>query len=263
MRRSTSLILGLVFGTIAALTFTASASAQDVREEFHQTYPLAANGAVALHNLSGSVRITTWDRNEVKVDATKRADSQQRLNEAKIVVENTSDRVSIKTKYPSRDWDDDDDHGCCNHVARVDYQVTIPAGASLDAVKLVSGDLEINGVGGEVHASSVSGDVQATGLRGRAEISSVSGDVKVTYAGSTDRLRLNSVSGDVTAVLPGNASAEVSANTVSGDISNEFGLSVDHGRFVGQHLQGTIGGGTGKIDMHTVSGEIRLRRAAM
>lgn len=265
MRRHTSLILGLIFGTVAALG-SASASAQEVREEFHQSFPLAANGSVSLSNLSGRVKINTWERNEVKIDAVKRADTQQHLNDAKIVVENTADRISIRTKYPNRGWDDEDnDHGrnCCNHTASVDYQLTVPAGASLDAVKLVSGDLEIKGVGGEVHASSISGDVRAEGLRGRAEISSVSGNVQVTYAGVTDRLRLNSVSGDLVAVLPANASASVSANTVSGDISNEFGLPVEHGQYVGHHLTGTIGGGQGRIDLHTVSGEIRVKRASM
>nr|MBA3804147.1 hypothetical protein [Acidobacteriota bacterium] len=41
---------------------------EKLREEFHQTYPLAADGRVSLENINGSVTISTWDRNEVKVD---------------------------------------------------------------------------------------------------------------------------------------------------------------------------------------------------
>lgn len=264
MKRQKTVVLGFILGTVAALAFSVSASAQQLREEFHQTYPLSANGTVSLKNLSGAVHISTWNQNAVKVDAIKTAHTPERLQEAKIVVENTPDRVVIRTKYPNRNWDsdNDDDHDG-RSLASVEYSLTIPAGASLDEVKLVSGDVDINGVGGEVHVSSVSGNVNAQGLRGRAEISSVSGDVKVTFNRAAARTKLHSVSGDVIAILPSDASVEVSANTVSGDISNEFGLDVEHGKYVGHHLTGRIGNGEGNLELHSVSGEIKVRRAAL
>jgi hypothetical protein len=262
MDRQTSVLAGIILG--AALAITASASAQELREEFHQTYPIAANGSVSLRNLSGAVHITTWNQNAVKVDAIKTARNQERLQEAKIIVENTADRVVIRTKYPDRNWDGDgdDDHDG-RSLASVEYSLTIPAGASLDEVKLVSGDVDVKGVGGEVRVSTVSGDVSAQGLKGRAEIASVSGNVKVTFDRAASRMKLNSVSGDVIALLPADASVEVSANTVSGDISNEFGLDVDHGKYVGHHLTGRIGNGEGNLELHSVSGEIKVRRASL
>lgn len=264
MKRQTSLILGLILGTLAAFAFTAHASAQSLREEFHQTYPIAANGTVSLRNLSGAVRISTWNQNAVKVDAVKTAYSQERLQEAKIEIENTADRVVIRTKYPDRNWDDErDGDNEAHRLASVEYNLTIPAGASLDEVKLVSGDVDVKGVTGEVRISTVSGNVNAEGLRGRAELSSVSGDVHVTFANAKNRIKLNSVSGDVIASLPADASVQVSANTVSGDISNEFGIEVEHGRYVGHHLSGQIGNGEGNLELHSVSGEIRVKRAAL
>lgn len=259
MKRQTSVLLGLILGAVTALALTANAQAQQLREEFHQTYPLTADGSVSLKNISGAVHIATWAQNSVKVDAVKTADTQEELNRAQIVVENSPSRVSIRTKYPDRDWDDN--HG--RSAASVEYNITVPAGASLDTINLVSGDLDIKGVQGEVRASSVSGDVNAEGLGGRAEISSVSGDVKVTFQRAVARADLHSVSGDVIAVLPNDAGAEVRANTVSGDISNEFGLTVDRGQWVGSHLTGHIGNGDNSIEMHTVSGNIKLRRASM
>ncbi len=236
-----------------------------MREEFHQTYPLAGNGTVSLRNLSGAVHVSTWNQNAVKVDAVKTAHSQERLQEAKIVVENTPDRVVIRTKYPDRNWDgdDDDDSRGSRSLASVEYALTIPAGASLDEVKLVSGDVDIKGVGGEVRVGTVSGNVDAQGLRGRADISSVSGDVRVTFDRASARMKLHSVSGDVVAILPTDANVEVSAHTVSGDISNEFGLEVDHGKYVGHHLTGRIGSGQGSLELNSVSGEIKVRRASM
>jgi hypothetical protein len=37
-------------------------------------------------NINGDVHLTAWDRNELKVDAQKRAHSQERLDDARIVV---------------------------------------------------------------------------------------------------------------------------------------------------------------------------------
>ncbi|HEV7904795.1 MAG TPA: hypothetical protein VGO96_13215, partial [Pyrinomonadaceae bacterium] len=72
----------------------------ELREEFHQSYPLSAQGRVTLKNISGAVRITAWDRAEVRVDAVKRATTRERLDEAKIVVEASSDSVNIESRYP-------------------------------------------------------------------------------------------------------------------------------------------------------------------
>ena len=86
------------------LALASSAYAADHRgsltEEFHQTYTLTPNGRVELDNINGDVHISTWDRNEVKVDAIKSADEKERLNEAKIEVDSGKDSISIQTKYP-------------------------------------------------------------------------------------------------------------------------------------------------------------------
>ena len=76
--------------------------AQELREDFQQTYPLSANGRLSLENLNGGVRIAVWDRDEVQVNAVKRAYRRERLNEAKIEVNATADAIRIKTTYP--DW---------------------------------------------------------------------------------------------------------------------------------------------------------------
>ena len=63
----------------------------EVREEFHQTYPLSKNGRLILENLNGEVKISVWDRNEVQVNAVKRAYNRERLAEAKIDVSASPD----------------------------------------------------------------------------------------------------------------------------------------------------------------------------
>ena len=85
----TGAILGM-FMALALNVALARASDNDegaVTEEFHQTYPLTANGHVELENINGSVHIAVWDQNQLKLDAVKRARNQEQLKDAEIRVE--------------------------------------------------------------------------------------------------------------------------------------------------------------------------------
>ena len=84
--------LGAALGTVCALLILAlGAHASDHRgaltEEFHQTYALTADGRIELDNINGAVHISSWDQNQVKVDAVKYADTKEVLEEAKIEID--------------------------------------------------------------------------------------------------------------------------------------------------------------------------------
>jgi DUF4097 and DUF4098 domain-containing protein YvlB len=256
---------GAVLGTICALFVLAlGAHASDrgaFTEEFHQTYAIAADGRVELDNINGDVHISTWDRNEVKVDAVKYAGTKERLDEAHIEVDAGKDYVSISTKYPERDhnfnW------GSHNNPAGVEYTLTVPRNARLDEIKLINGALEITGAAGEVHASCINGKLEARNLSGRAELSTINGHLDVRFEqlpGSS--VELNSVNGSVELTIPSDAKAEIEASTVSGSISNDFGLRVNHHRFVGHDLRGELGDGGPRIKLANVNGRIEIRHAS-
>src|SRR5882672_10116253 len=96
--------------------------ADEVREEFHQSYGLSPNGRVSLENINGSVHIAVWDQNLVKVDAVKHAYNRERLAEARIEVDTIADGVRIRTRYPDRDQTfTDDGPRRYNNPASVDY----------------------------------------------------------------------------------------------------------------------------------------------
>src|ERR1700731_704980 len=99
---------GFVLGSICALlVLTLGAHGSDHRgaftEEFHKTYELTPDGRVELENINGSVHISTWEQNSVKVDAVKYADSKERLDEAHIEIDSGKEYVTIRTKYPDHD----------------------------------------------------------------------------------------------------------------------------------------------------------------
>jgi len=244
-------------------TLAAGAYAADHRgaltEEFHQTYALTADGRVELDNINGAVHISSWDRNEVKVDAVKYADTKERLDEAKIEIEPGKDYISIRTKYPHHDntWN----WGSHNNPAGVEYTLTVPRNARLDEIKLINGSLDIAGVGGEVRASCINGRLDAQDLAGRAELSTVNGRLVAKF-GHVERqsIELNSVNGSVDLTIPSDSNAEVEASTVSGGINNDFGLHVSH-HFVGHDLRGELGSGGAHIKLSNVNGRVEIHHA--
>src|SRR2546425_686673 len=198
--------LATVLGALTAL------AGQELREEFHQTYPLKKQGRVHLENVNGNVRIVAWDREEIKVDAIKHAKKQEHLDEVKIEVDAKSDRIRVKTNYP-----DSKTRRSKNNSTSVDYTLTVPRQSRLDGVSTLNGGIEIEHVSGDVEASSVNGNVTATGLVGDVALSTVNGSVKAGFAEVKKAVSLKSVNGGLTVALPPEANADVSANTLNGD----------------------------------------------
>jgi DUF4097 and DUF4098 domain-containing protein YvlB len=237
-------------------------NSDEVSEEFHQAYPLGATGRVSIANINGSVRIAVWDQNEVKVDAVKRASSKEALDETKIEVSNTADSVRIKTEYPDSNWSRGDKENRRHHSASVEYTLTVPRKARLDSVELVNGSLDIEGVEGDVEAACVNGSVKARGLSGEVKLSTVNGGVEamITRLDDAKPTSLSSVNGSITLTIPGNANAQVKASTIHGRITNDFGLQVNDGEFVGHDLSGQIGTGGTRIRLSNVNGSISIKR---
>jgi DUF4097 and DUF4098 domain-containing protein YvlB len=252
-----SIFLGLVTGA-------AGQSGQEMRDEFHQTYPLAANGRVSLENINGAIRINGWDRNEVRVDAVKHAYARDRMDDAQIVVDAGSDAIHIRTKYSDENLEfNNDTDRRHNNPASVDYTLSIPRNARVESVEVVNGSIEVEGVTNDVIASSVNGSVKAHGLSGEARLSTVNGPVEVSFDRLGDKsISLSSVSGPLTLTIPSDANAQLKANSLSGRISNDYGLPVNDGDYVGHELAGILGKGGPRIKLNNVSGSISIRRAS-
>src|SRR5919199_3690686 len=127
-------LVALALSLIAASVAFAQQGDQ-LREEFHQTYPLAADGRVSLGNINGAVHVKGWDRNEVKVDAVKSAYNRERLDEAKIDVRSDADSIRIQTEYPERSQIFTNGEGRYNNPANVEYTITVPRNARLDSIE--------------------------------------------------------------------------------------------------------------------------------
>ena len=249
---------GVALGILCALVLAGALQARaDQREEFHKTYPLSAKGTVELQNVNGSVTITGWDKNEVQIDAVKTGRDKQSLDDARIEIEASSDRVEVRTRYPEHN---DDGH---RYSASVEYTLHVPRSARLDEVQTVNGNVKVEGIDGQVHVSSVNGNAVAQDLKSNLRLSSVNGQVRAVMAAmpASQSVQLECVNGTVELTLPSDADAELTASTMHGAIDNDFNMPVNKG-YVGRNLQAKLGSGATQVKLSTVNGSIRIQHAS-
>jgi hypothetical protein len=220
--------------------------------EFRQAYALHPYGRVIVQNLYGDVAITAWDRNEVLIEASKHAADPRRLDDAHIVVDASSDVLSIRTQYGGTD---------AEHPASVDYRIMVPRTANLENVRLINGGLLISGVAGPVKASSVNGSIRAERLRGETDLSTVNGQLEAGFEriGKGRGISLSSINGPIHVWLPGNAAASVDADNRSGGIDSEFGQPWRESS--GHRLHTNLNRGGTPVHVHNVNGGITIRAA--
>jgi DUF4097 and DUF4098 domain-containing protein YvlB len=220
-------------------------------EELHKTYPIDADGRVSLNNVNGAVHISAWDRNEVQVDAIKRASTKEALDQASIVIDSASGSISIRTKYPESNHRKDS--------ASVEFTLKVPRHARLSAVETVNGAVEVTGVTGDVKISSVNGSVTAQNLAGEARLSTVNGPVKASFdrLEGTPSISLHTVNGSISLAIPDGSNAEFNASTVHGGISSDFGVPASRHR-IGGSVSGRIGSGGAHIKLSSVNGGIHI-----
>ena len=234
----------------------------DETEKFEQTYPLSANGRVSVSNVNGSISIETWDDNQVKLEVTKIADSKDRLSEVEVKIDSKPDSFSVETDYDNLRRDGNDWRN--NGKLEVQYHLIVPKNAVLNEIETVNGSVSITNANNLTKASAVNGNVKATNLRGTANLSTVNGTVEADFdqLQTGSKISLNTVNGKVYLTLPSDANATLRADSVNGNITNDFGLPVRKGQYVGRDLYGKVGSGDVQIRLNSVNGELSIKRKA-
>jgi len=259
----------LIVAAIVVMAIPLSAKAQDEQgvqirglTRIDTTVRLDRGGAVDLSLISGKIRVTGWDRADVKISAS--------IESGFLRFDANSSRVSLSVE----DTDNEGRRGRRhNDVGDARYDVSVPRGSRL-ILEAVSGDITSKGSQGEIEATSVSGDVDVTdGVRtvsaeavsGSVHAAQVNGNLR-TEAVSGD-LRVESVTGDVEAStvsgnirLVGIQSKDIRTESVSGDIIYD-GTIEPSGRYSFESHSGTLRlniprGAGAQFSVETFSGDL-------
>lgn len=232
----------------------------DGRTRIDTIVPLNTGGTVDLSLISGTIDVSAWSRNEVKIEAS--------TQEGRLRFSASRSRVGLSVEH-----EHEGRRGRYRSSGKTIYKVVVPRGARL-IMETVSGPITAKGVGGEIDAESVSGTIEiedtrtlslesvsggvrARNVQGAAKVESVSGHVVLEDV--RGNVEAESVSGPVR--LSGIRGKYVSAGTVSGPI--QFSGTVDPaGKYAFESHSGTIRlalpANTGaRLSLETFSGSFR------
>ena len=148
------------------------------------------------------------------------------------------------------------------HTVSGDVKLNAGSESRLIEVQTVSGDLIIDGGGGEISINSVSGDgLLRVGGVARFKVKTVSGDFNVALTLAADgRFDAESISGDLNVDFAGALPpAEYDLQTFSGDLETCSGRKgAREGFGPGNRLNFREGAGTGRVRVDTKSGDVKL-----
>jgi len=128
-------------------------------------------------------------------------------------------------------------------------------------IRAISSSITVSQPGARVEAATTAGSVDITGAGNDVSANSVSGRVSVKGNPSGNGYwNLKTTSGSVEVAVPSSANFHLSAQAVSGDITAGIPIVIED---QDKHsLRARVGNAGGRVEIHTVSGGIRLQPAS-
>jgi hypothetical protein len=257
-------LAALALTTIAALPASAALPSRDVSK----TLPLSAGENVRVDTYKGSVKVTTWDRAEVAVEARIEADDscgstkdlQAWVDQTRVVIEKRHGGVSITSDYDALEqvssW-----FGSCTARPFVRYTISMPKSAPL-RIKDYKSDLIVKDLAADLEVDTYKGHLDVTGLAGGLRIETYKGEVNAGIVRVSGDVTAQTYKGSIVLRLPGAAAFQLSAETGrNGDFHSEFETPAEsRGRRRGLYAGGTVNGGGPRVSLKTDKGSLALRK---
>jgi len=165
------------------------------RDEFRQSYTLAAGSPVRLSGINGSVEVETASGNAAEVYVVRTARNKSDLDYHKIIVEQTASGLVVRgEKEKNNSWRDRD-----GDRRQVRQRVTMRIPRNVDfTASGINGRATVGEIEGPVKLSGINGRVTVAQASGYTDISGINGSVTMMITRLTERgIRVSSVNGRV------------------------------------------------------------------
>jgi hypothetical protein len=230
---------------VLASLLAAFGTHESVRETFEETVPFNPGGTFSIENANGGIEILAGNDASVRIEAEKRARSEDALRDIEIVIEGSGDAVSVRTVHHRR-----------RDSGGVSYRIVLPAEAQIVA-STANGEVAVQGIQGRVQAESVNGALHIEDVAGVIDAETTNGSIEASYrAVEGGRHRFETTNGAVRVYLPANAGGSIEADTTNGSIDVDFPLNLT--RTSRRHIRGSFGSGSSSFQISTVNGSVTV-----
>jgi hypothetical protein len=141
--------------------------------------------------------------------------------------------------------------------------LTVPVNTSLQ-LKSVSGSIRVDGVHGEVDASTTNARLELMNVSGTIVADTTNGSITASMdqVDQSRPISFSSVNGSINVTLPGDVKANVKLRTMNGSAWSAFEMKMNGGLNVGRGgtVTGAINGGGVEASFTTLNGRIEIRK---
>src|SRR6185295_9581842 len=236
----------LALGALLALT-TASLSVY-AQQQLNKRYPAGKNVRIELRNISGTIVVESWNKDEIRLSATMESPN------AHIVPKQMDESLIVDVMNDNRGRGD---------VGDVNFKLQVPVSSSVD-LETRRGQISVSNIrGASVRAHvSTEGDIELTNITaGQVVAQNTIGNIFFDGEFSTGgTYEFKSTKGDITIRIPGNSAFRLVAASPARKIAlGEFwnnGFKTQDGR----RYVGDVGDGRSSVSVTNFSGQITFLR---
>jgi hypothetical protein len=253
--------------TLALLAAALPAAAVLPSRDVAKTLPLEAGESVRVETYKGTVKVTTWDRSEVAVEARIEADDNcgspkdmaRWVDQTRVVIEKRHGGVSITSDYDALEeatsW-----FGSCTARPFVRYTIHMPKDAAL-RIKDYKSDLIVKELAADLDVNTYKGHLDVVGLAGGLRVETYKGEVNAGIVRLSGDVNAETYKGSIVLHLPGTAGFELSAESGRGSLNVEFPAETGRGSHRrGLVARGPVNGGGPRVSLRTDKGSLALRK---
>ncbi len=222
---------------------------------------LTPGSTISVHNKKGDIKITTWNKNKIVIEATKIGTDEQ-INLTKVETLYTKHGASIKT-IPLKV-----DRQCV-----VDYSLIIPNSAILTMVETEKGSISIKNVSTATRAHAHYGAINLDSVTNSVQVSTKQGGITIQNKGlkATDKIIALAEQGSIKLELPTHTNATLYAKTDRGTVTSEQAITLEPRTLricqaglaeLKRDVRGTLGHGGAIIKLQTSRGNVRIIETA-
>ena len=249
--------IGLLILTLAGALGAAES------KEIHRTIPLDTTGRLVIETYKGSVRVSTWDRNEVDIavrieeDWGLMADS---IRNADLRVDTGLHEVRLESHYRRPTPFDLSGSQPLFH-----YTIRMPRSANL-RIKDYKSSSEVDGLTGDLEVNTYKGTLRVRDLEGALAVTTYKGDVRAEFAKFSARSRVETHKGTVELRLPRESRFDLRT-----ELGRKSGLNSDFRqmesvrtssyryRRANRSMDGAVNGGGPELRLKSDKGTFRVR----
>ena len=238
----------LAIGALLTLISLSAGTTATAQQKISKRYPGGKNVRVELKNISGTIVVESWNKNEIRLSASIESKN------ANVTPRQVNDCLMVDVMSDNRGRGD---------VGEINFKLQVPVNSSVD-VETRRGNINISNIRSDLVRAHVSseGDIELTNISATQVVAhNVIGNIFFDgefSGGGTYEFKSNK--GDITIRIPGNSAFRLVAASPTRQIKlNDFwnnGFKTQDGR----KYVGDVGDGRSSVSVTNFSGQITFLR---